>query len=128
MLIVILLLFGRVPTFTGLHILELGKKHIKVTDAVKEEIARLAYLAHLRLCYTPMYATQKSEVSNLLVFQNARSLQHSADLSADQNLTASDITTVAETRLTARDSDISYTIDDQQQISANHHPHGQVLY
>jgi hypothetical protein len=71
-----------------------------------------------------------------IVFQNARSLhKHFSDLSTDHNIIASDIITVAESRLIAADDDSMYTIDgftihrnDQQQTSRNRPPHGQVLY
>jgi hypothetical protein len=125
---------SRVTKMAGLHILDLNERKIHVEQAVNNEIHRLQSEACMQLCYTPMYSFEPGTCT--IVFQNARSLhKHFSDLSADHNITASDIITVAESRLKATDSDLMYTIEgftihrnDQQQSSHNRPPHGQVLY
>jgi ATP-dependent DNA helicase PIF1 len=140
--------FSRVRNLTGLHILGSDKRNIftymdkngrqknkiLLDDKVTKEMKRLRENCTVTLCYTPMYTV--SEDSLKITFQNARSFRlHCKDLIADHNIVSSDIISIAETRLTAKESSDMYAIpgyeiyrNDQKQKSIFRPHHGLATY
>ena len=126
---------SRVRNMNGLRILRLNEKKIKVTASVTQEMARLKSDSTLSLCYTPLY-TLPDPVCKI-TFQNARSFhKHFTDLSNDDNILASDVIAIAESRLMSRDSDHEYELgnftafrnDQPPESSHVRPPHGQITY
>lgn len=125
---------SRVRTASGLHILQLNKMKIKVSDAVITEMRRLR--EESCMCYTPFYLADKAFLK--VTFQNARSLhKHYTDLSNDHNITSSDIISVVESRLKPTEPNQQYSIpnftivrNDQVAYSNSltRPPHGQIFY
>ncbi|KAJ8018509.1 ATP-dependent DNA helicase PIF1 [Holothuria leucospilota] len=101
--------FSRVTKAEGLQILHLNEGNIKVTATVIEEMKRLRQEKVLQLCYTPLYNLPPESLR--VTFQNARSFhKHFNDVTLDSNILASDIISIAESRLTLHDHDDQYTI------------------
>lgn len=127
---------SRVTRATGLQILHLNESKIKVAATVIQEMNRLRNQSVLQLSYKPMYTFQSSTVK--VTFQNARSFhKHFQNISTDHNILASDIITIAESRLSSRDQNEHYSIDqfsilrnDQpwNTLMPGRPPHGQVIY
>ncbi|XP_070548510.1 uncharacterized protein [Ptychodera flava] len=129
---------SRVTTLNGLHIVDLNKSKISISEAVRNEMFRLRQHIKLHLCFTPLYELPNDHCK--IVFLNARSLhKHFADLQSEQNLLAADIIGIAESRLTTCDTNETYSlpnyniyrndqITDQNATHVIRPYHGLVLY
>ena len=125
---------SRVTKKSGLAILHLNEHKISVDPLVVEEMARLRNTAKMTLSYTPMYDLPIGLTK--IAFQNARSFhKHYTDVRTDHNLIASDILAIAESRLSAVDSDANYHIEgfymyrnDSETHATTRPHHGLVLY
>ena len=95
---------SRVRSLRGLHIQDLCKNNIAVSESVQEELQRLRTEAVLELCYKPLYSVG----NNLLkfVFNNVRSLHaHFLDVKEEPNIVSADVIGISESRLVSTDSD-----------------------
>jgi hypothetical protein len=126
---------SRVTKMSGLYITDLNEKGISLDKQVVAEMKRLRTEAKLNLCYMPVYSLSDNMLK--VMYLNTSSLHcHFQDVIADENFTCSDIIGIAESRLTANDEDVTYSIpdfqiirNDQKQTSPGFRPHhGLVLY
>ena len=126
---------SRVTSLNGLHIKDLNKDKIAISDSVILEIERLRTEALMKLCYTPLYIVGDNFWK--FVFHNTRSLHaHIQNVKADPNITNADVIGIAETKLCSTDSNAEYNIpgytllvrNDQRWDKTGRPPHGLAMY
>ena len=126
---------SRVKNLSGLKIINLNEKKIKVCDKVVEEMKRLRSKAVLNPAICFLY---KSVNSNLfkIVFHNVRSLRlHFEDVKADYSMQVADINVFVETGLCSVDNDECYFLNgfnlyrnDFSVESCTHSVYGSAMY
>ena len=127
--------FSRVTRLQGLHLLNGLSGHIKVNEAVIQEMERLRRDARVTLCYRPVSLNRFDLVT---VFQNAQSLHlHMPLVQADRTFANADVVCLAETRLSKDDLDVDYVFEGFHPIIRNDQhdkrhetrpPHGLAIY
>jgi hypothetical protein len=121
---------SRVTTIEGLYITDLCEDKISVDQRVVKEMEMLRTEHSLKLCFTPLYMLDHSELK--ICYLNARSLhRHIEDVRKDINYSSADILIFTETRFSPLDPDEIYSINgyslfrnDISQYSGSGHPFG----
>lgn len=81
---------SRVRSVDKLHILNFNEKALAVDEKVVQEMERMRKEALLRLCYLPLYKTDKNQLK--IMFNNVRSLhKHFNEIKHEPNIVASDV-------------------------------------
>lgn len=81
---------SRVRSVDKLHILNFNEKALAVDEKVVQEMERMRKEALLRLCYLPLYKTDRNQLK--IMFNNVRSLQkHFNEIKHEPNIVASDV-------------------------------------
>ena len=101
---------SRVTTIEGLYITDLCEDKISVDQRVVKEMEMLRTEHSLKLCFTPLYMLDHSELK--ICYLNARSLhRHIEDVRKDINYSSADILIFTETRFSPLDPDEIYSIN-----------------
>ena len=121
---------SRVMAIEGFYITDLCEDKISVDRRVVKEMEMLRTEHNLKLCFTPLYMLDHSNLK--ICYLIARALhKHIEDVQKDINYSSTDILMFTETRFSPLDPDEMYSINgyslfrnDISQYSGSGHPFG----